>query len=226
MTGAILTGTEVRGARFSDITAQQLYSTASYQNHDLRGIGLIGSNLPGVNLAGQSLANASLAAATLTGANLSGANLTNAYFSGFAYEDESGTYIGPGANLTGANLSSADARGADFYFATLTGAITTNLIQFNGHIAGLNLSSGASLIVRDYDGNAAATPVVGPLPIVVDQHLAMSGTGALKLVFDADAWDSTISFAAGIPVALGGTLELSFAPDVNLASQFGRAIAS
>jgi hypothetical protein len=42
------------------------------------------------------------------------------------------------------------------------------------------------------------------------------------MVFEADAWDSTISFAPGIPVVLGGTLELTFAEDVNLASQLGR----
>ena len=43
-------------------------------------------------------------------------------------------------------------------------------------------------------------------------------------MFDADAWGSTISFAPGISVALGGTLELAFAPDVNPASQLGRTI--
>jgi hypothetical protein len=42
------------------------------------------------------------------------------------------------------------------------------------------------------------------------------------MVFEADAWDSTISFAPGIPVALAGTLELTFADDVNPASQVGR----
>jgi hypothetical protein len=42
------------------------------------------------------------------------------------------------------------------------------------------------------------------------------------MVFDADAWDSTISFAPGIPVTLGGTLELTFGDNVNLASQLGR----
>jgi hypothetical protein len=41
-------------------------------------------------------------------------------------------------------------------------------------------------------------------------------------VFEADAWDSAISFAPGIPVTLGGTLELTFAADVNPASQLGR----
>jgi hypothetical protein len=50
----------------------------------------------------------------------------------------------------------------------------------------------------------------------------MGPGGALRMVFEADAWDSTISFAAGIPVALGGTLELTFAADVNPASQVGR----
>ena|SRR5436190_12031163 len=33
-----------------------------------------------------------------------------------------------------------------------------------------------------------------------------------------------VSFAPGIPVALGGTLELAFADDVNLASQVGRTL--
>ena len=157
----------------------------------------------------------------LTGADLSQANLTNANFSGYSYPDydEDGNYLGevifPGANLSGANLSGADTRGANFYLATLAGANTTNLIQSDGHIAGLDLTAGASLIVRDYDGN---------LPIVVDQHLAMDATGTLRLVFDADPWDSTISFAPGIPVALGGTLDLTFAPGVDVATQSGRTI--
>ena len=60
------------------------------------------------------------------------------------------------------------------------------------------------------------------IPITVDQHLAMGPGGTLRMVFEADAWDSTISFAPGIPVTLGGTLELTFADDVNLASQVGR----
>ena len=57
---------------------------------------------------------------------------------------------------------------------------------------------------------------------MVDDHLTMAPGSTLRMVFEADAWDSTISFAPGIPVALGGTLELTFADDVNLASQLGR----
>ena len=86
------------------------------------------------------------------------------------------------------------------------------------------LTAGASLVVRDYDGNPAVSPPTGPLPIVVDEHLAMDATGTLRLVFDADPWDSLISFAPGIPVALGGMLELTFAPDVDVATQSGRTI--
>jgi uncharacterized protein YjbI with pentapeptide repeats len=254
LTGADLTGAEVRGAKFfrSEITAAQIYSTASYQAYDLRGFKLNG-NHEGLNLASQNLANADFHGANLansnlsqanltgadfsvyydpyyggwetklTGANLSLANLTNANFSGFSYSiyDE---VIGeiviviPGANLTGANLTGADARGANFQYATLSGANTSNLIQSNGHIAGLDLTAGASLLVRDYDGNASVDS------IVVEQHLAMDATGTLRLEFDADAWDSNVSFAPGIPVARGGTLELTFAPGVDVATQSGRTI--
>jgi hypothetical protein len=52
----------------------------------------------------------------------------------------------------------------------------------------------------------------------------MAAGGTLRMVFEADAWDSTISFAPGIPVTLGGTLELTFADNVNLASQLGRTL--
>jgi uncharacterized protein YjbI with pentapeptide repeats len=279
LTGANLTGAEVRGANFTSayvydnylggITPAQLYSTASYQAHDLTGIGLYGNDLAGVNLAGQNLTNAgfygatltnanfsqanltsadflyailtnanlsqanltyarfsietgsahSTAGANLTGANLSQANLSNAYFAGEDWCGENGCGTSPGADLTNANLSGADARGANFYAATLTGANTSNLIQSNGHIAGLDLSAGASLVVRDYENYAG----VG-IPIVVEQHLTMDATGTLRLVLDADPWDSTISFSPGISIVRNGTLELAFAPGVSLNSQLGRRI--
>ena len=63
---------------------------------------------------------------------------------------------------------------------------------------------------------------IGPIPITVDQHFMMGPGGTLRMVFEADAWDSTIYFASGILVALGGTLALTFADDVNPASQVGR----
>src|SRR4051812_36082528 len=85
-------------------------------------------------------------------------------------------------------------------------------------------AKGASLVVRDYDGNSAVAPPTGLLPIIVDVHLAMNVTGTLHLVFDADPWDSTISFAPGIPIARGGMLDLTFDAGVNAATQIGRTI--
>jgi uncharacterized protein YjbI with pentapeptide repeats len=116
LAGVNLTGAEVRGASFSvdsygtGIAPAQLYTTASYQNHDLTGISLEGNNLSGANLAGQSLANSSFYFAMLDNANFSQANLTKAFFFG--------------ATLTGANLNGADVRGAAFTKYGATSGIT------------------------------------------------------------------------------------------------------
>jgi hypothetical protein len=149
------------------------------------------------------------------GANLSNASLSSANISNVNFRS---------ATLNGANLSGADSRGADFTNAVLTGAVLTNSIQSNGHVNGLDLSAGQTLLVRDYDGDPNRDPVLAPIRITVDQHFAMSAGGNLRIEFEGDAWDSTISFAPGIAVALSGMLELTFAPDVNLATQIGRTI--
>jgi hypothetical protein len=177
----------------------------------------------GGNFAGQNLKNSNFGAATLMGANFREADLTNAVFIAF-----NGPLVD--AILTGADFTAADARGAlipspadgrdpwEFF-----GATTTNLIRRDGHIRKLDLNAGALLVVRDYDGYVydPAYPAF-LIPITIDQHLEMGPGGTLRMVFEADAWDSTISFAPGIPVALGGTLELTFAADVNLTRQVGR----
>jgi uncharacterized protein YjbI with pentapeptide repeats len=239
LTAADFTGAEVRNTNFSTgyngqgtgITLAQLYSTASYQAHDLSGIGLNSNDLTGGNFSRQNLTNADFDVATLTGANFREANLANASFAGGCAApggDAGGNYgLGAGgcgyATLAGVDLTAADARGAHIDPAD---AITTNLIRADGHISGLNLDAGGLLVVRDHDGNPNnydddGNPIP-PIPITIDQHLAMAAGGALRMVFEADAWDSTISFAPGIPVALSGTLELTFANDVNPASQVGR----
>jgi uncharacterized protein YjbI with pentapeptide repeats len=210
LTGADFTGAEIRGAIFdkaryckeggcdpagSGLTLTQIYSTASYQAHDLRGVGLAGSDLAGAMLAGQNLSNA--------------------------------TFVAPFrvmAILTGANLTAADMRGAVLDLRNQPDLITANLILPDGHIDGLQLNAGGLLVVHDYDGDPSdffGNPVP-PIPITVDQHLTMGPGGTLRIVFEADAWDSTISFAPGIPVALGGTLELTFAADVDITGQIGR----
>jgi uncharacterized protein YjbI with pentapeptide repeats len=203
LTGADFTGAEVRGANFdksgffngaynyppgTGITLVQLYSTASYQAHDLTGINLSYNDLSVGDFAGQKLTNAIFDLATLTDANFSG----------------------------------ADARGA--HGLDLPGSATsTNLIRPDGNIVGLDLDAGGRLVVRDYDGDAR-NPYLPkpPIQITIDQHMTMGPGGTLRMVFEADDWDSTIYFAPGIPVALGGTLELTFAADVNLVGQIGR----
>ncbi len=208
LTGADFTNADVRGAGFDQatyngFTASQLYSTASYQNHDLTGISFGGSDLSGWNFAGQNLTNSSFGTIRFSILTFPGAARSN-----FLY-----------AMLAGADFTGADTRGADI---DLSGATTTNLIRPDGHISGLDLSAGGLLAVHDYHGNP--TQSLGPIPIKVDQHLAMGPGGTLRMVFEADAWGSTISFAPDIPVTLGGVLELTYAPDVNLAGEIGRTI--
>jgi hypothetical protein len=185
-----------------------------------------GNDLAGGNFATQNLKNANFGAIDLTGANFREANLTNATFFGCLMGEFGCSAIY--AKLTDADVTAADARGASGLPSW--DATTDNLIRPDGHIDGLNLVAGGSLVVRDYDGGRTlinprnGTPVsLPPIPITVDQHLTMAPGGTLRIVFEADAWNSTISFAPGIPVTLGGTLELTFADDVNLACQVGRS---
>jgi uncharacterized protein YjbI with pentapeptide repeats len=243
LTDADFTNAKVRGANFATgarcgynfacigtgITLAQLYSTASYQAHDLSGVGLAGSDLAGGMFAGQILTPASFHTATLTGADFTGAVLVNADFSyamapGADFTEANLTnanfYV---ATLTDADFTAADARGA-FYLGIPASAVTTNLINPDGQINGLDLDAGELLVVRDYDGDSRYDPARPLIPITVDQHLAMGPGATLRMVFEADAWDSNVSFAPGIPVTLGGTLELTFADDVNLASQLGRTL--
>jgi hypothetical protein len=194
----------------------------------LTSVNLSFNNLIGGNFAGQKLTDANFAAANLTGANFREANLANANF--VSYGDcipGLGCSDNRYATLTDADLTAADARGAqgldDAISFSGIGATTENLIWPDGHIRGLDLNAGGLLVVRDYDECKLwwCSPP-GPIPIMVDEHLTMGPGGMLRMVFEADAWDSTISFAPSIPVTLGGTLELTFAADVNPATQLGR----
>jgi uncharacterized protein YjbI with pentapeptide repeats len=276
LTDADFTGADVRGTRFDSyingpaVSLAQLYSTASYKASDLSGISLRENDLSGANFAGQNLSDAGFSRAILTQTDFTGADVRGAHFDRYktgqfafrgtgiapaqlystaSYQSRDLSGIGLGANdlsganfagqnlsngifgyaagfdeanLTGANLTAADARGA--VGLVLTGAVTTNLIRGDGHIAGLDLSADQRLVVRDYDGVDTTwyRSEIKTLPVVIDQYAIIGAGGALHMEFDGDDWGSTISFAPRIAVALGGTLELTFADDVNLASQLGR----
>ncbi len=208
LTGADFTDAEVCGASFRSttnlgFTAEQLYATASYKAGDLTGIELGYNSLLGWNLAAQDLTGAHFEDATLANADLSEANLADADL-----ED---------ATLDGARLSSADARGAQ-HCRPARDTITSNLIWPDGKIHGLDVGGGRTLVVRDYDGASA------PLPIHVADAMSMGADGTLRMVLDADDWGSEVSFESGIPVGLGGTLELVFASGVDVAAQAGRTL--
>jgi uncharacterized protein YjbI with pentapeptide repeats len=201
LTEADFTNAIVRDVSFQDtvsdgFTSNQLYSTASYQIQDLAGIELAGNDLSGWDFIGQ--------------------NLTNAKF----VDD----FRLP-ASLTYSNFTAADMRGAAI--ADLTASIFNNAIRPDGRINGLQLTTAQLLVVRDYHGDSRPLPVgpPGPIQIVVDEHVTMDATGALRLRFEDVPWDSLISFAPGIPVTLGGgKLELEFAAGVDIGDQYGRTI--
>jgi uncharacterized protein YjbI with pentapeptide repeats len=211
LTDAEFTNAHIRGANFSRRPPENC--------------GIFGCHSPprtGITV-GQLYSTASYKAGDLSGVNFdfhnfigtnfAGQNLTNVSFSR--------------TNLTGADFTAADTRGVLFdCVGCLSGVDFTNSILNRGHIPGLDLDAGRLLVIRDYDGNPSdysGNPAPS-ISITVNQHLTMGSGGTLRMVFEADAWDSTISFAPGIPVTLAGTLALTFADDVNVSSQLGRTL--
>jgi uncharacterized protein YjbI with pentapeptide repeats len=215
LTSANLTGAVVTGANFNasrGFTQFQLASTANYQAKNLQGIGLGDNDLTGWDFSGQNLTGANLGFSTLTNANLSGANLNSAWLDS--------------AWLTNCDLTGADLRGANVWTGE---GLFVNSILPDGSIHGLIIAAPQSLSVRDDDGVPDPAPSWwlmprDPIPITVEQEMTMAPGGVLELAFAANDWGSTIHFLQGIPVQLGGTLELTFADDVDVATQVGRTL--
>ena len=220
--GANLNAAQVQGAvfYFNHLTAKQIYTTASYQAHDLTGIQLLALGLRGTNFSDQNLTGASFNETALDEADFSHANLVNASFH-FAQLFNVNLV---GATLTnvdfgGAVLNGSDARGVAAL--NLSSAFrTTNLIHPDGHISGIDLKpdffgSEQSLIVRNYQG-------VPLIPISVDDGVVTDTGSVVRLELDTNTWNSTISFAPGIPITLSGTLDLVFAAGTDVPAQFGR----
>jgi uncharacterized protein YjbI with pentapeptide repeats len=241
---ADLTGATVTETAFdnSDLTVDQLVSTASYQAKNLRGIGLTGVDLTGCNLAGQNLSRAKLQRTILAGADLTGADLTQAYLSSsiltsanlsganlYGADLSSSNLIG--ANLRGANLVSANLANAQIASDTLFGvdlsradlrraagislasAVTRNAILPDGTIKGLALTSGETLTIRNTST---------PLAITISQQMVVEDGATLQILLDGKSWGSTISFADCGLVSIAGQLELALAPDVSLGALAGQ----
>jgi uncharacterized protein YjbI with pentapeptide repeats len=247
--GTIFSDAIVQETDFSDIISngfksEQIYSTASYKNKNLTGIKLSGNTLIGWNFANQNLTEASFAYSYLKNVNFSQANLSTSSFYvstlynvDFSLANLINAYFWDPYTTWFGDLSGADLRGANIL--SLAGMAITNTIFMDGSIAGLDLSGERILIVRDYDGDLGQfdysdkhavenwpiyTQPHGPIAITVLYGMNMGADGILKMIFEQDDWDSLISFDPGIPVALGGTLELTFAEGVDIAGQIGRTI--
>jgi hypothetical protein len=134
---------------------------------DLSGWDFGRQNLAGASLWQSMLEGANLTEANLSYANLNGSKLTNANFRNANLTHANLSH----STLSGANFSSADTRGANFEFTPLFGAITSNLIQSDGHIAGLNLAVGEKLI---------AFPAV-PIPVKVTGGFSIAPTSTFDL---------------------------------------------
>jgi uncharacterized protein YjbI with pentapeptide repeats len=102
--GTYLTNANLASATLSGsgagITLAQLYSTASYQAHDLSGTTFQWSGFAGGDFVGQNLTNTDFEHTILTDADFRGANLNSANLS----------Y----AHVTGADFTGAEIRGASF----------------------------------------------------------------------------------------------------------------
>jgi hypothetical protein len=122
----------------------------------------------------------------------------------------------------------ADLSGAYFYHSALTGvdvrgatgfspgsSSTANAISPNGTIAGLVLSAADPLeIVRNYSGTSS-------IPIHVTQDVNIPSGTTLQILASSGVWDSTISFAPGISLSLGGDLELDVGPETDPSTLVG-----
>lgn len=147
---------------------------------------------------------AQMGSADFSLSDLRGVNLTNSSMNG--------------AVFTGANLSGADLRGA--MWMNISGAIAQNTILSDGTIAKLRLAPSESLVVRNYHLHLPFQHRA--IPIRIESEMTTVDGSGLRVEFDAEDWLSVITFEPNIPVALGGKLELTFAPDVDLLSQVGR----
>ena len=132
-TGATITGVDLSFGTDKYLTKEQLYSTASYQAKNLRGI-KIGTDLRGWDLSGQDLTGAVIE----YGANLDGALLTDATYStpssaigaridrsngGISLADLLTTPNYAAKDLSHIKITSANWSGADFSGFDLSGTI-------------------------------------------------------------------------------------------------------
>jgi uncharacterized protein YjbI with pentapeptide repeats len=255
LTNANLAGAMVALARFSGATSrgftkEQLYSTASYQQRNLRGIELAGNDLTGWDFSAQDLTGANFGESMLTSANLAGATVMGARFGeyygrysvDFTKEQLYSTASYQQRNLRGIGLRGQNLNGWDFSGQDLTGAdlsyswsyTTTNANFSFADLRGAVMPSEPIQLARNtiresggingLDLAAGETLVIrdSDIGILVHNSMNIVNGGTLELVLGDADWGSTIAVEAGLTPDLGGTLWVRFADQANLAPLLGR----
>ncbi len=153
-TGATIDQVDLGNA--TGFTASQLYSTASYQNHNLHGVWFDWIDMSGWDLSGQDLSGASLYYADLTGTDFTGAIVHNTDFSytapwqnsesGMTAEQLYSTQSYQDKDLHGISLAGGNLKGWDFSGQTLVGA------NFYGAIVTDTDFTGAIIHEADFSG--------------------------------------------------------------------------
>jgi uncharacterized protein YjbI with pentapeptide repeats len=201
LTDSLLENVDLTNTNFTDsiVKGLYLYENSAFTKEQLYSTASYKSykDLSGITLSGMNI----------SGWNFAGQNLTNSTFSQ--------------VTSSVVDFSCADTRGASSLPSY--GMIKSNMIKPDGTIEGLDLSSGRTLPIRNYNGNPRLSSS-SPLPITIQNGMNMGTSGKLQVIMDNDDWYSTISFQAGIPVTLGGTLELGFAPGVFTQNLLGRSV--
>lgn len=219
MRGADLTDAMIGGAQFEpaydhleqSITADQLVSTASFKQKNLRGVRLFWMDLSGVDFSGANLRGTWLGIDTFTGTKFVGAD-----FRGATLDSEGAVP----RDMTGADFSLADLRGGYFQFIFPEQVILRNTIMSDGRLAGGELVAGDVLVVRDYG-----------LGVKVSGGLTVESGAELRVVFGGEVgedgvtpvlWGAPIEVVDG-SVDLGGTLSLAFDSSVDPYAHLGEA---
>ncbi|HEY7088968.1 MAG TPA: pentapeptide repeat-containing protein [Tepidisphaeraceae bacterium] len=207
---AIVLGTDFSYTTLVGFHATQLYSTASYQAHDLRGTKLDHNDMTGWSFHGIDLSGANLQANILVNADFSDADLGSANLISARMHDADLT----NTSFLGADLARADLRGARS--AVLTGAARLlATIMPDGTIDGFGQTSGI-LRIANYHGSPA-------IPVRIKG--SVSRPARFFFLFDTDPWQSTIGFDSGIPVDVTNTsIVLDFDTGVDPGALLGRAI--
>ncbi|MDZ4784415.1 MAG: amidase family protein [Planctomycetia bacterium] len=151
---ADFSGTIIRGAILYGVQREQLYSTQSYLERDLRGVFFIGVDLTGWDLSHQNLSNS-----VLRGANFTNMAMVNADLTGADLRKSLGT-LNPSVNLRNAIQADSEIHGLNLLAGETLTLLTSDLCAMECESVGVEVSQsfvvaeGAQLEVLIQQGKA------------------------------------------------------------------------